>query len=71
MTIAKLPVLVSAGFFVLFSPVADAAETGTDNAIAGHGSTGPGGYDLAVSARNVNGNLGHVKLLGGITGPVV
>jgi len=74
MTIAKLPIPVSATFVaisLLFAPMADSAETPTANAIAGHGSTGPGGYDLAVSARNANGSLGHVKLLGGITGPVV
>jgi hypothetical protein len=74
MALSKLHVLASAvltAYFLMFSQLAHSAETSTANVISGHGSTGPGGYDLTVSGANAKGALGHVKLLGGITGPVV
>lgn len=74
MTLAKLHVLALAAFtalFLTFSQLANCAEVSAANVISGHGSTGPGGYDLTVSGPNGSRALGHVQLLGGITGPVV
>src|SRR5713226_4288194 len=53
--------------------VAAAGAAGGAAGIHGKGSTGPGGYDLALAANSLpNGSAaGHSRLVGGATGPVV
>ena len=66
-------VLLTAGLFVLFEGLRCAAQTAPPLlALTGQGTTGPGGYNLTLSAQvTSNGVAGYANLVGGAAGPVV
>ena len=68
-----MPVLLTLGLFVLFDGFRSAAQTAPPLlTLTGQGTTGPGGYNLAISAQvTTNGVTGYANLVGGAAGPVV
>ncbi len=68
-----MPILLIADLFVLsdgFRLVAQTAPPLLE--LAGQGPTGPGGYNLTVSAQvTTNGTTGFANLAGGAAGPVI
>src|SRR6266568_3195752 len=68
-----MPILLIADLFVLsdgFRLVAQTAPPLLE--LAGQGTTGPGGYNLTVSAQvTTNGTTGFANLAGGAAGPVI
>ena len=65
--------IVTAGFVALFGVSLNVAASDAPLLeLSGRGTTGPGGYDLTISAQlTTSGATGYVTLLGGASGPVV
>jgi hypothetical protein len=68
-----IPILVVAGLFLLTDGLRNTAHSVSPPlGLAGKGSTGEGGYELTISAElTPKGAVGHTRLIGGATGPVV